>query len=98
MTRSVTRHVAFVLAASLSAFAVTSFVHASAFTPPSVWAVGSFVPQQDPDEGSHILTEAFIGVTWMRVPPQQPANTQSVLEGVAVASPSDVWAVGNVNI
>jgi hypothetical protein len=63
-----------------------------------VWTVGSFVPQNDPDEGSHILTESFNGSTWRRVPPEQPANTQSVLGGVAVVSRSDVWGVGNVNI
>jgi hypothetical protein len=63
-----------------------------------VWTVGSFVPQQDPDLGSHALTEALTGSAWKLVPPQQPVNTQSVLDGVAVTSRADAWAVGNENI
>lgn len=59
-----------------------------------IWSVGRF----DGSDGFyHTLTELWDGSSWSLVPSPNVANTNNLLNGVAVLSVSDVWAVGLSN-
>lgn len=64
----------------------------SALSPANAWAVGL---TSDPDSLALTLTERWEHGTWHIVPSPNPTpNFQSQLDGVAMVSPHDVWAVG----
>lgn len=64
----------------------------SAFSPAAAWSVGLTFLLGDK---AHTLTEQWRHGAWQIVASPNPANTfQSVLNGVAMVSPQDVWAVG----
>src|SRR6185312_16572230 len=59
-----------------------------------IWSVGRF----DGSDGFyHTLTELWDGSSWSLVPSPNVANTNNLLNGVALVSASDVWAVGLSN-
>jgi len=59
-------------------------------SPANIWAVGQV---QDALGENHALIEHWNGTTWKAVPSPDPAGSQ--LDGVAVVSARDVWAVGS---
>lgn len=63
---------------------------AVAITSCRVWAVGNYIV------GANVrtLVERWDGTAWTRVPSPSPASAYSTLNGVAAASASDAWAVG----
>jgi hypothetical protein len=61
------------------------------------WAVGGYLP----DLGTDTLILHWTGHAWVQVPSPSPAGSASTaisrLQGVAVLSPTDAWAVGEAN-
>jgi hypothetical protein len=61
-------------------------------TPTDIWAVGWY---QNLDEGNDFpLTEHWDGVRWTVVGAQDQEGNFPILNAVAAATPSDIWAVG----
>ncbi|MGI8589031.1 MAG: S-layer homology domain-containing protein [Chloroflexia bacterium] len=61
-------------------------------SPNDIWAVGSSHTSNNYVERT--LAEHWDGSSWSLVPSPNVGNDNSVLDGVAVVSPQDVWAVG----
>jgi len=61
-----------------------------AITSCRVWAVGNYVLAGN----LRTLVERWNGTAWTRVPSPSPASSYNTLNGVAAATASDAWAVG----
>ncbi len=73
--------------------AIVDLVGLGAASPDDVWAVGRWFPQTGPNRFSASpLIEHWDGSTWTNTP--QPVDGPGELNGVAVISTDDVWAVG----
>ncbi len=59
----------------------------------NIWAVGGFSNSSDPSIGQTLI-EHWSGTLWSVVPSPNTQFTLNVLNGVAAASPDDIWAVG----
>jgi len=57
-----------------------------------LWASGGYWPSMSSYE--HTLVERFDGSAWSVQTTPSPSTNQNELDGVAAASPQDVWAVG----
>src|SRR5439155_3382703 len=57
-----------------------------------VWAVGYYL--NDNPSALQTLVEHWNGAAWSVVPSPNPAVDGSLLSGLAIVSPSDIWAVG----
>jgi hypothetical protein len=66
----------------------------AAITPSNVWAVGYTVDTVSNGAVFHTLTEHWNGSRWAVQASPDPGTLASVLNGVAAAGPSKVWAVG----
>ncbi len=61
-----------------------------AITSCRVWAVGDYIVAGN----VRTLVERWNGTAWTLVPSPSPASSYNILSGVAAASASDAWAVG----
>jgi hypothetical protein len=76
--------------AGLSGMNILSGVAAESSS--DVWAVGSYVTGVNT---SNPLIEHWDGTSWQQIPCPEPKNAQgAALNGIAVLSPTDAWAVG----
>jgi hypothetical protein len=67
----------------------------AADSPDDIWAVG--VHETNTPEPPYYVTlaEHYNGSFWTEVPTQNPGQQDDILAAVAVAGPSDAWAVGH---
>ena len=71
--------------------AVDMFEGIAGVAPNDLWAVGTSSPAGKPEE---TLVEHWNGTAWSIVSSPNPGGAGDILEGVAVVTSSDVWAVG----